>query len=257
MKLITGISLLITLTVSSAARADWTLITDNTDPVYQIYIDFDTLKAVGGYLRAWELIDYEIATTPSSGVRFKSSKTLKEYDCANEQTRTLALTNADGNMGGGAVVSSDMDISKPTNWSILAPNTNGKAKFDAACNFRTLTAKPKTWGAPVYQSVWLSISLDRFSFLRRGNLVRTRVLYDHSEIKAETGNAKLRYFSTVYGIDFDCENDTFSIFSLLNYSKPKSEGSATRVIASEKNNFDAMEPGHPLEKLSKVACLAK
>jgi len=121
---------LITLLVLSSgpASAEWVRALNNqTDPT--LYVDSDTIRRNGTVVKWWELLDYKTVQTVA-GISFLSMKLLREYDCAGEQIRVLAMADFSGNMATGTVVFTDFTQS---NWVPVQPESKGQALWKAAC----------------------------------------------------------------------------------------------------------------------------
>jgi hypothetical protein len=121
---------LITLLVLSSgpACAEWVRALNNqTDPT--LYVDSDTIRRDGTVVKWWELLDYKTVQTVA-GISFLSMKVLREYDCAGEQIRVLAMADFSDNMATGRVVFSDFTQS---NWVPVQPESKGQALWKAAC----------------------------------------------------------------------------------------------------------------------------
>ena len=121
---------LITLLVLSSgpAYAEWVRALNNqTDPT--LYVDSDTIRRNGTVVKWWELLDYKTVQTVA-GISFLSMKVLREYDCAGEQIRVLAMADFSGNMATGTVVFTDFTQS---NWVPVQPESKGQALWKAAC----------------------------------------------------------------------------------------------------------------------------
>jgi hypothetical protein len=125
-----GFWLLITLLVLSSgpAYAEWVRALNNqTDPT--LYVDSDTIRRNGTVVKWWELLDYKTVQTVA-GISFLSMKVQREYDCAGEQIRVLAMADFSGNMANGKVVFSDFTQS---NWVPVQPESMGQTLWKAAC----------------------------------------------------------------------------------------------------------------------------
>jgi hypothetical protein len=121
---------LITLLVLSSvpAHAEWVRAMNNrTDPT--LYVDSDTIRRNGTVVKWWELLDYNTVQTVA-GISFLSMKLIREYDCAIEQIRVLAMADFSGNMAEGKVVFSDFT---PSNWVPVQPESMGQTLWKAAC----------------------------------------------------------------------------------------------------------------------------
>jgi hypothetical protein len=125
-----GLWFLITLLVLSSgpAYAEWVRALNNqTDPT--LYVDSDTIRRNGTVVKWWELLDYKTVQTVA-GISFLSMKVLREYDCAGEQIRVLAMADFSGNMATGTVVFSDFAQS---NWVPVQPESRGQTLWKFAC----------------------------------------------------------------------------------------------------------------------------
>ena len=91
----------------------------------RVYLDFDTIKTVGGNPRVWVMYDYTNDAKTSNGPSYRTARSLVEFACARGESRTLAESATSGNMGAGVVVSSDMDIENPSRWTALIPSSIG------------------------------------------------------------------------------------------------------------------------------------
>jgi hypothetical protein len=70
---------------------------------YIDYIDPDTILRKGDLVKMWELHDSKTTQTVAGNL-FLSGKIQSEYDCAEERSRRLSITEFSGNMGSGEVV---------------------------------------------------------------------------------------------------------------------------------------------------------
>jgi hypothetical protein len=78
----------------------------------------------------WELIDYTTIQTVT-GTSFLSAKLQREYDCAGDRHRTLALTKWSGNMGTGNVILTTTEVQK---WESVDPGSIAKRLWRIACD---------------------------------------------------------------------------------------------------------------------------
>jgi hypothetical protein len=95
-----------------------------------IYVDSDTIRRKGDRVTMWELIDYKTIQT-EAGTSYLSARAQREYDCAGDLHRTLALTKLSGNMGAGTVILTNSDEQK---WEPVDPGSIGKRLWKFACN---------------------------------------------------------------------------------------------------------------------------
>jgi|SRR6185295_7873976 len=123
--------LLITLLVLSSGPvyAEWVEVLKNqTDAT--LYVDSDMTRRKGNMVKWWDLLDYKTVQTVA-GISFLSAKTQREFDCAEEQIRILAMTYFSGNMGRGPVVFSD---STKNDWEPVEPESRGYTMWKVACS---------------------------------------------------------------------------------------------------------------------------
>lgn len=83
----------------------------------------------GDKVKMWRLYDYKSAQEVS-GYKFISAKFLDEYDCKQEQTRSLVNTAFSGNMGGGTVIFTNADAGK---WQPVISGSINEAMLRFAC----------------------------------------------------------------------------------------------------------------------------
>ena len=123
---------LITLLVLSRgpAYADWVETVQNDQAGVTIYVDSDTVLRKGDRVKVWELIDYKTIQTVA-GTSYLSARVQREYNCAGDLQRTLALTKLSGNMGTGKVIRTNSVEQK---WEPVDPGSIGKRLWKFACN---------------------------------------------------------------------------------------------------------------------------
>jgi hypothetical protein len=124
MKLLMGLMLLMTAT---AASAEWTVAGENED--ITLYVDRATIRRNGNFVKMWSLVDYKKAKV-SGGKSSLSQRRQQEYDCTEENLRSLAQTYSSGQMGSGAVTYNDSDTDK---WAPIAPGSVGETMWKIAC----------------------------------------------------------------------------------------------------------------------------
>jgi hypothetical protein len=127
-----GVGSLITLLLLSRgpAYADWVETVQHDQAGVTIYVDSDTIRRKGDRVNVWELIDYKTIQTVA-GASYLSARVQREYDCAGDLQRTLALTKLSGNMGTGKVMLTNSDEQK---WEPVDPGSIGKRLWKVACN---------------------------------------------------------------------------------------------------------------------------
>jgi hypothetical protein len=113
---------LLSLLLAQPAWAEWVKVTDATlnGNDYIVFWDPTTLRKTPNGRRAWSMSSFESAIKSSDGLSYKSTRTLREYDCAGERVRGLQQTLYSGAMLTGETL---LEISNPSSWSFTAPNT--------------------------------------------------------------------------------------------------------------------------------------
>lgn len=111
------ILMMILTTLSSGAMAEWTVL----KPGSTFYVDRSTIQRHGKLVRMSDLADM------NASLSFKSDS---EYDCQQERSRVLVLTEYSGNMGTGHIVNA-----KTLNdeWHTIVNATIGEDIFNIAC----------------------------------------------------------------------------------------------------------------------------
>ena len=115
--------------LSSNAAAAWIQVSGND--VVIIYADRATIRKSGNSVKMWVMDDFKDSRVSSTGKQYLSSKSLNEYDCKNEQRRTLFFTWHSGQMGNGNIVYSDDGVA--SNWRPVAPGSAGATLWGIAC----------------------------------------------------------------------------------------------------------------------------
>jgi len=110
--------------------AEWVVTVQNDQTGVTIYVDSDTIRCKGNLVNVWELINYKAIQT-MAGTSYLSARVQREYDCAGDLQRTLALTKLSGNMGTGKVMFTNSDQHK---WEPVDPGSICKRLWKVACN---------------------------------------------------------------------------------------------------------------------------
>jgi len=125
------ILLMLLAAVSSSAMAEWAAVDAASDGTFTIYTDLATMRKAGNRVKMWGLIDYKTARNVfTNGMPYMSIKEQEEYDCKEEQTRTLYADFKSGNMGAGEVVHID---SNPGKWAPIEPGSTIESLWKIAC----------------------------------------------------------------------------------------------------------------------------
>ena len=127
-----GFGTVITLLVLSSGPvyAEWVSVAVLDQAGVIIYADSNTIRRQGDRVKIWELIAYETIQTVA-GTSYLSARLQREYDCAGELHRTLALTKLSGNMGSGKGILTNSDEQK---WEPVDPGSIAKRLWRFACS---------------------------------------------------------------------------------------------------------------------------
>jgi hypothetical protein len=136
-----GFASLITLLVLSSGRtyAEWVAVEkDYLSPGRQtVYVEPDTIRREGNLVTLWQLIDFKwmqgnkgMGRLGFGPDRFFSTKTHKQFDCAEKRLRLLAFTEFSQHMGTG--ISNEGYVDKG-NWLPVEPESINQALWEVAC----------------------------------------------------------------------------------------------------------------------------
>lgn len=122
---------------SGSAAAQWTLLVSDTVRTQGVdagrgmktSVNKENISKDGDRATMWTLTDYE-SPVLVGGKKHFSSKSLDEYDCQNEQYRTLALYWYSRHKGEGDLVYSDLH---PSSMQPIIPNSIVQAAWKIAC----------------------------------------------------------------------------------------------------------------------------
>ena len=94
-----------------------------------VNVDPDTIRRKGNQVKLWALLDFKSLQTVA-GYSYLSSMQQREFDCAEERHRTLALTEFSGNMGSGKPIDS---FSVATKWEPVSPGSINQGLWKFVC----------------------------------------------------------------------------------------------------------------------------
>lgn len=117
--------------VSSSAMAEWVQITVGHETLI-VYADPASLRRASNKVKMWVLIDFKMSQTVD-GKPYVSLKRQDEFNCKDEQSRTLFTSAYSRNMGGGDVIYSESISYK---WSPVMPGSVGEGLWKFACGKR-------------------------------------------------------------------------------------------------------------------------
>ncbi len=124
------ILMLLLAVVSSSAMAEWVVISDSDDLGITVYADPSSIRKSGNKVKMWILFDFS-SVHEASGTKSLSSMVQDEFDCKEEQLKTLHFTWYSKNMGRGDVVYTGKKYAK--NWTPVYPDSSGKTLWKFAC----------------------------------------------------------------------------------------------------------------------------
>jgi hypothetical protein len=122
--------ILLVLNNSSPVYAEWvlTVFVEGKGGI-TVYVDPATIRRKGELVKMWHLYDFKVVQTREN-ISLLSLKEQREYDCAEERQRSLAITSFSGNMGRGNVVHINSDEEK---WESVEPSSLGNTLWKVAC----------------------------------------------------------------------------------------------------------------------------
>ena len=127
-KLILLATLLASLTLSSAAHAEWTLVGGNSAGIN--YVDFERIRKQDGKIYFWVLSDF---LKPNKHGVF-SAKVYNEAECSHFRYRRLSIAAYDSRMGKGTVIGSSRKPAK--DWRYPIPDSVADLELQAVCNHK-------------------------------------------------------------------------------------------------------------------------
>ena len=96
-----------------------------------VYVDPDSIRREGNLVTLWQLIDFKwMQGNPRGTPRFLSTKSHKQFDCAEKRLRLLAFTEFSRRMGTGIRDDGYVDQG---NWIPVEPESMNHALWEVAC----------------------------------------------------------------------------------------------------------------------------
>ena len=127
-------SLITLLALSSVpAYAEWVAVEKHylLPGLQTVYVDPDTIRREGNLVTLWQLIDFKwMQGNPRGTPRFLSTKTHKQFDCAEKRLRLLAFTEFSRRMGTGIAANGYVD---KDNWLPVEPESINQALWEVTC----------------------------------------------------------------------------------------------------------------------------
>jgi len=115
------------------AYAEWVAVEkDYLLPGLQtVYVDPDSIRREGNLVTLWQVIDFKWMQGSARGpTRFLSTKTHKQFDCAEQRLRLLAFTEFSHRMATGVRADAYVDTG---NWLPVEPESINRALWEVAC----------------------------------------------------------------------------------------------------------------------------
>ena len=116
------------LSISSLVHAQWTFTQTNENLDTVFYIDVSTIQFIDGNVRAWFKVEYSSDSFMARKHKWRSVRSLEEFDCREKKFRVLSLTSfKQPNLN---------DIDRTLNsstWDFVAPNTISDTHLKLLC----------------------------------------------------------------------------------------------------------------------------
>lgn len=126
------ILMLILVVLSSSAMAEWIKIGSSNN--LTAYAEPSTIRKAGNRVKMWSMYDFDTAKIHTdTGKPYMSARGQTEFDCKEEQYRTLSFTLRSENMDRGEVVFTSSEIH---NWNPIAPRSIDETLWKIACRKR-------------------------------------------------------------------------------------------------------------------------
>jgi hypothetical protein len=130
--------ILLLMLSSGPAYAEWVAVErDYLAPGLQtVYVDPDSIRREGYLVTMRQLIDFKWMQGSARGpTRFMSTKTHKQFDCAEKRLRLLAFTEFSLRMGTGILADGYVDTSR---WMPVEPDSINQAVLEVVCSKESL-----------------------------------------------------------------------------------------------------------------------
>ncbi len=114
--------------LSAPATAEWIAIGEDAEAVY--YADLSTKRKNGDFVKMWIITDFKMPMKAKTSKPTRSVRAQEEYDCKEEQSRTLYVSLHTLNRAQGDMVGSS---SATREWSPIPPRTPAANHLRVAC----------------------------------------------------------------------------------------------------------------------------
>ena len=112
--------------ISCSAWADWVFVVASEDGNARLFIDPNTVRKEGSLRKIWELRNDKFKSKNGA----QSFRARVEYDCKNETSKLLSLTEHSGGMASGTVL---LSVDSPLAKTSIPPNTIAEEMLKAVC----------------------------------------------------------------------------------------------------------------------------
>ncbi len=119
---------------STPLYAQWVAIDAQyqSHPLHMVYIDAATIHREANLVTISALIDWKWMQGNRSPTRFYSTKTTKQFNCAEKRVRNLETTDFYGHMGTGEVIGGSGHTSEG-HWIAVEPASLNQGVWEVAC----------------------------------------------------------------------------------------------------------------------------
>lgn len=121
------------LLISVPANAEWVAVEKDylLPGIQTVYVDPASIRREANLVTMWQLTDYQwMQGNPRGPTRFLSTKTHKQFDCAEKRLRLLAFTEFSHGMGAGIPTGGYVD---KDNWLPVEPESINQALWEVVC----------------------------------------------------------------------------------------------------------------------------
>lgn len=121
------ILIMVLAVLSGNAMAEWVLVGSND--TFTVYANPSSIRKNGNIVRMWSMYDQKQLQHIEQGP-FMSMVGQSEYDCKEEQVRSIAYSGYSENMGRGRPNFSSVET---LDWSPIIPSTTNNKLWNVAC----------------------------------------------------------------------------------------------------------------------------
>lgn len=121
---------LVLAVVSSGVLAGWVELGANESGDATVYVDPSTIRKTIGAVKMWSLTDFKKPMLLAKSAPYLSLKLQTEYDCKNEQTRTLYASLHSQHQGRGEVVNTSNTVDP---WEPVPPGSTVETLWKFVC----------------------------------------------------------------------------------------------------------------------------